>query len=135
MSKAKVKKPLPFEFVLELLDRAKPYTKPMFGAHSVYVDEKIVLILYESAKSPHDVGVWLATTGEHHAELKTLLPSMRSLEIFGPGPTGWQVLPATSPNFESEVERACALILKGSPLIGKTPKRKRVPKTKKAKRS
>ena len=131
----KVKKPLPFEFVLELLARVKPYTKPMFGAHGVYVDEKIVLILFEREKSPRDVGVWLATTGEHHAELKKLLPPMRSLEIFGPGPTGWQVLPASSPSFESEVERACELILKGSPLIGKTPKRKRVPKSKKAKKA
>jgi hypothetical protein len=84
----KAKKPIPFEFVLEALARAKPYTKPMFGCTSVYVGEKIMLILRDRPEPAPDRGVWVATTTEHHAGLRRDLPSLRSIELFGPGPTG-----------------------------------------------
>ena len=129
----KVKKPIPHEFVLELLERAAPYTKPMFGCRAVYVEDKIVLILRERGDPVEDDGVWLATTGEHHESLQKEFPSMRSLKLFGPGPTGWQVLPQDSSDFESSVEKACRLILAGDPRIGKIPKRKSPKKKSKTK--
>ena len=122
----KAKKPLPFAFVLDELDEAEPRTRPMFGGFSVYVGEKIVLILYDKPEAhPEDSGVWLATTGEHHESLARDLPSMRSIKIFGPGPTGWQVLPKSAPDFEEAVAKACRLILRGDPRIGKIPKPRR----------
>jgi hypothetical protein len=94
----------------------------MFGCVGVYVGDKIVLILRDKADPLRDQGVWLATTEEHHAALKRDFPSMRSIALFGSGVTGWQVLPAQAADFEECVLRACALVLKGDPRIGKIPK-------------
>lgn len=121
-SKNKVKKPIPFEFVLEMLESASPHTKPMFGCHAIYIGNKIVFILRDRESSPVDNGIWLATTSEHHASLQKEFPNMCSIEVFGPGPTGWQVLPVESDDFEDAAERACELVLKGDPRIGKIPK-------------
>lgn len=116
------KKPIPFEFVLEELGSASPYTKPMFGAVGVYVGDKIVFILREKPdSSPEDNGVWLATTGQHHSSLQQIFPNMRSLKMFGPGPTGWQILPVDASDFEESTVKACELVLRGDPRIGKIP--------------
>lgn len=50
----KRKKTIPFEFALDELDGASPYTKPMFGAVGVYVGDKIVFILRDRPTSPED---------------------------------------------------------------------------------
>jgi len=119
-----MKKAIPFDFVLSELAEASPYIKPMFGCTSVYVEEKIVFILRQRGKPEADDGVWLATTEEHHQSLKKDFPQMRSLEIFGPGPTGWQVLPEDAEDFEETVLKACQFVLEGDPRIGKIPKSK-----------
>ncbi len=117
---------VPFAFVLDALAVAEPVTKPMFGCTAVYVGEQIVLILRDKASAPHDNGVWLATTREHHASLRQDFPAMRSLTIMGSrGETGWQNLPVDSDDFEEAALRACARILAGDPRIGKVPKPRR----------
>src|SRR5262250_3276224 len=98
----KPRKRVPHEFVLEALEGLAPRTNPMFGCLAVYVDEKIVLILRD--KRDHtaaDDGVWLATSKDHHESLRRDFPSMRSIAVFGKEVTGWQVLPASAPDFES----------------------------------
>jgi hypothetical protein len=127
------KKTTPWSFVLDELEKASPYTKPMFGCTAVYVGERIVLVLRERESSPEDNGVWLATTSEHHESLKRDFPSMRSIQLFGPGPTGWQVLPSSDPDFEEAALKACKLILRGDARIGKVPSKKvkKVAKSKK----
>jgi hypothetical protein len=79
----KNKKALPFSFVLENLFSLYPIVKPMFGCHSVYIGDKIVLSLRD--KNDDDSGVWIATKKEYHSSLKKDLPCMRSIKIFGPG--------------------------------------------------
>lgn len=116
------KKPVPFDFVLEWLGTLSPYTNPMFGCTAVYVGDKIVFILRDRGNSPSDDGVWIATTLEHHESLRRELPSMRDIEIFGPGPTGWQVLPMSESDFEESVRHACDLVMRGDERIGKIPK-------------
>ena len=120
----KRKKCIPFEFVLEELDSVSPYTKPMFGAVGVYVGDRIVFILRDRPALPEDNGIWLATTGEHHKSLQKTFPNMRSLKMFGPGPTGWQILPLDADDFEESVLNACQLILKNDVRLGKIPKTK-----------
>ena len=115
---------IPFDFVLEELFSLHPRTKPMFGCTSVYVGEKIVFILRQKENPQKDDGVWLATTHDHHESLKKDFPSMRSISVFGPGPTGWQVLPAESRDFEASVLKACDFVRRGDPRIGKIPKTK-----------
>jgi hypothetical protein len=119
-------KRLPHEFVLEALADLAPRTNPMFGCLAVYVGEKIVLILRD--KRDHtaaDDGIWLATSKEHHKSLRRDFPSMRSIAVLGREVTGWQVLPASAPDFESDALRACELIAANDSRIGKIPQKKR----------
>lgn len=125
MAKIKVKKRIPFDFILEELSGLDVYTKPMFGCTGVYVGEKIVLILRQKLPNDLDNGVWLATMPEHHESLRDLFPHMKSLSLFGPGETAWQNLPEKSPSFEEDVIKACELIRKKDIRIGKVPKRKK----------
>ena len=127
-SKKSSPKPPPYPFVLDELSRVMTHTKPMFGCTAIYVGEKIVLILRQRDSSPKDNGVWIATTEEHHASLKKEFPKMRSIAVFGPGVTGWQVLPESAPDFESSVYHACELIIAGDPRIGKIPGQKKANK-------
>jgi hypothetical protein len=125
----KPRKPVPYEFVLDALSPLSPRTNPMFGCLAVYVGPKIVLILRDKRPSHPDNGVWLATTHEHHASLRSDFPHMRSISVLGKDVTGWQLLPADAPDFEEAALRACDLILARDPRIGK------IPGAKKAKRA
>lgn len=119
---------VPFDFVLEELAGLKPRTKPMFGCESVYVGDKIVFILRQKESAPQDNGVWLATTADHHEALQGFFPNMRSITVFGPGVTGWQILPADAEDFEESVYKACALVKRNSPWIGKVPAARKMKK-------
>lgn len=127
----KKKKPIPFEFVLEELN-GRPNlmitTKPMFGCTAIYNSDKIVMILRDRPKYPEANGIWLCTSTEHHPSLRKLFPKMKDLEIFGKGPTNWQVLSSGDDDFESSAFKACDLVIKGDLRIGKVPERKIRPK-------
>jgi hypothetical protein len=115
-------KKLPFDFVLAELEELGPVTRPMFGCHAVYVDEKIVFILRDKGDPRDDDGVWVATTLEHHVALRRDLPSLRSITVLaGGGVTGWQVLPVESDDFEESVLLACELVKRRDVRIGKVP--------------
>jgi hypothetical protein len=125
--KIKARKPIPHAFVLEALEPLDVTTRPMFGCLAVYSGEQILVALRDKPDPEHlqDNGVWLATSAEHHASLKRELPSMREVRLLAGGaPTNWQNLPSESASFEEEALRACELMLKGDPRIGKTPKRR-----------
>jgi hypothetical protein len=130
----KPKKRIPFEFVLELLAPLEPQTKPMFGSHGVYVGEKIVFILRDRESWPQDNGLWLCTQAEHHESLRKSFPTMHHLELFESGPTNWQVLPSSSPDFEEKATLACELVLKGDERIGRIPASRKKKLTAKKKR-
>jgi hypothetical protein len=126
-AKAKKPKTIPFDFVLDELSDCDPITRPMFGAYAVYVADKLVLILRERDSYTGDNGVWLATTADRHAALRPDFPNMRSIKVFGPGETGWQVLSPESSDFETSVVHACELIRRGDSRIGKIPGAKSKP--------
>jgi hypothetical protein len=121
----KPRKSNPHAFVLDALAELEPRTNPMFGCLAVYVGEKIVLVLRDKSPADADNGVWLATTPEHHASLKQDFPSMRSIKVFGKPVTGWQVLPASAPDFEEAALHACELVIARDSRIGKVPKPKK----------
>jgi hypothetical protein len=119
----KIKKPIPFPFVLDELDGLTIATKAMFGCTAIYVEEKIVLILRDKTDHANDNGVWLATDAQHHPSLRKTFPNMRSLELFGSAKeTNWQNLPKDSDDFEESVVKACTLVRKCDPRIGRIPK-------------
>ncbi len=103
----KQRKAVPYEFVLDALADLPTETRTMFGCLAVYLGDKIVLILRDRRDPAADNGVWLATTEEHHESLAREFPSMRSIQLFGKGITGWQVLPADAADFEQAALRAC----------------------------
>jgi hypothetical protein len=121
----KRRKPIPHEFVLDALARISPETRPMFGCVAVYVGDKIIFVLRDKRENPSDNGVWLATTTEHHESLRREFPDMRSIRVLGKKVTGWQVLPAEAPDFETAVMHACELVLAGDSRIGKVPESRR----------
>jgi hypothetical protein len=107
------RKPVPHEFVLDALAAVQPRTNPMFGCLAVYVGEKIVLVLRDKRDGSADNGLWLATTHDHHENLRAEFPTMRSIQVFGKKVTGWQVLPADDLDFEEAALHACELIVAG----------------------
>jgi len=120
---APTRKKIPFDFVLDELERLDPATRPMFGCTAVYVSDQIVMILRD--KGDADSGVWLATTAVHHDSLRRELPGLRSISVLGDGVTGWQNLPKDSDDFEQSVLRACALVRAHDARIGKVPASRR----------
>lgn len=130
--KIKPQKAIPHSFVLEYLAPASPYTRPMFGCISVYVDDKIVLILRDKKPKNKDNGVWIATMPEHHESLQKEFPSMRFISIFGKKGS-WRILPSDTPDFEESVIRVCEMILENDRRIGKVPALRRKPAAKKKK--
>ena len=121
----KKRKSIPHEFVLDALAPLAPRTHHMFGCLTIYVGEKIVLILRDKPTAAEDNGVWLATTKDHHESLRRDFPSMRSIRVLGKDVTGWQVLPTEARDFEEAALRACEFILAGDPRIGKVPNARR----------
>jgi len=115
------RKPVPYEFVLDVIAPLAPETRSMFGCLAVYIKDKIVLILRDKHVGTEDNGVWLATTKEHHQSLREEFPNMRSIRLFGKEATDWQILPADAQDFEEAVQRAGELVLAGDPRIGKVP--------------
>ena len=111
---------IPYEFVLERLARLGLTTKPMFGSLGVYLDERVLFILRR--KGDADDGMWLAFEPEHEAALKALLPGLSKIERLG-NVRAWRKLAASSPSFEDDVLRVCALVLAGDMRIGKLPDR------------
>lgn len=72
-----------------------------------------------------DNGIWVSTKAEHHATLKKIFPSMRSIQVLGNGATNWQILPVDADDFEESAIKICDLILKGDARIGNVPKPKK----------
>ena len=127
-------KPVPHEFVLDALAAISPETRSMFGCLAVYVNDKIVFALRDKRnETAEDDGVWLATTVEHHQSLREDFPHMRSIRVLGKKVTGWQVLPADTPDFEESALRACEFVIAGDPRIGKVPASRRIKVAKKTK--
>ncbi len=124
---AKKAKSIPFEFAIENIFMLRPRVRAMFGAHAVYVGEKLVFILRD--KNDSDSGVWISTTIEHHESLRIDFPNMHSIKIFETPVTAWQVLEKDDDDFEKNVNHLCDLILKGDKRIGKIPKPKKKKKS------
>ncbi len=118
---------IPFSFILDYLTPLEIRIRPMFGAHAIYVEQKIVFIVRDRNTHTDCNGVWIATSHEHHKSLKREFPNMHSVYVLsdGKGETGWQMLHAEADDFESSVIRSCELVLHGDPRIGRIPKPKK----------
>ena len=128
----KTKKLPPYDFILEELGDLVTSIKPMFGAFGLYRDHQILMILRKKEKYDNDTGIWLAVADGQHDNIRKTIPELRDLEMFGPGPTSWQVVGEDLSNFEEVAFKICSLIQKNDARIGRTPKtRMKKSKTKK----
>ena len=111
----------PFPFVLEELDPIRPRLKRMFGFTYVYLDDKLLCALRESAKQPRSNGVWLFTTKEELESLGREFPdlSRRYFWRARSGNNAWIILASSLENFEEYAFRACELMLNGDRRIGR----------------
>lgn len=134
MSAAKPKKSPAFSFVLEELGDSplagRIRTRPMFGSHAVYIDQKIVFILRHRAnpKTLRDNGIWVAMLPEFTDSVRKEFPALRPIELFAArsktGFTGWLNLPDTDDSFEESALALCRLLIRGDPRLGKIPNAK-----------
>ena len=114
-----------FQFVLDELLPIRPAIRRMFGFTYVYLDEKLLLSLRESARQPQYNGVWLYTRAEHIESLRREFPQLprRCFWRSGKSGAGWVFLAAGSEEFEEYAFRACELILRGDQRIGRVTRR------------
>ncbi len=119
-----MKRKPPHSFVLDALADLAPSTRSMFGALAVYVGEKIVFILRNNPKEAQANGVWIALATENDGSLRADFPGMQAVHILGKDLRGWRLLSAGASDFEESALRACDLVLKRDPRIGKVPKGK-----------
>lgn len=117
-----MKKRPPYDFILEELGDIVTDIKPMFGAFGIYRDGQILMILRKKEKFDSDTGLWLGVAPGYVPAIQKEIPELRDLEMFGTGPTAWQVLGEDVSNFEEVAIQICDLIKKRDPRIGRTPK-------------
>jgi len=116
----------PFPFVLEELSAIRPTIKHWFGFTSVYLDEKLLCSLRDSAKQPNSNGIWLYTTTEHVESLAREFPELPKRQLWRSrsGNKAWVVLASRLEGFEEYAFRACELILRGDRRIGRVTRGK-----------
>ena len=134
MSPAKLKKAPAFSFVLDELGDSplagRIRTRPMFGSHAVYIDQKIVFVLRQrkDAKTARDNGIWVAMLPEFTESVRKEFPTLRRIELFAArsktGFSGWLNLPDTDDSFEESALALCRLLIRGDQRLGKIPNAK-----------
>jgi hypothetical protein len=117
-------KKIPFDFILDYLHPLQIEVRQMFGTHTIYANNRILLALRQKNEHKDSNGIWVATGKEHHPSLRKEFPSMHSIPILmgRNGETGWQMIPADADDFEESVLQLCRLIVRGDPRIGKLPR-------------
>lgn len=129
-----------FAFVIEELlssrigDQVR--VKAMFGAHAVYISDKIHFILrHRGDTTRRDDGIWVVIAEDSIDAVRKDFPALRKIEIFQKRSSkaipSWWNLPETSPSFEADASELVALVLRGDKRLGKIPKSK-LPKSKRA---
>jgi hypothetical protein len=121
-------------FELKWIEKLLPegfLRKHMFGGFGYYVDDRIVLALFENPgdytfnNHKFDFEVWngclFPTEREHHEEIKKHFPIL----IPHPVLSKWVYLPSQTEDFDSIVEEVLREIRRRSSLFGVTPKAKK----------
>lgn len=119
------KKSIPFDFIFDYLIPLDVKIKPMFGMWSIYLDDKILLILRQRDKNPESNGIWVATSQEFHNSLRKDIPSLTSITSNLEEDTEWQLIYENDTNFEASARKVCELILNRDIRIGRIPKPKK----------
>lgn len=110
---------VPFPFVLEELFPVRPTVKQIFGFTHIYLGERLVCSLRDSAKQPATNGMWLYTTVDQIESLSKEFPELPRRNLWRSGKNGWVILSSKLTVFEEYALRACELILRGDRRVGR----------------
>jgi hypothetical protein len=122
-SRVAAARPSGFQFVLDELLPLRPAVRRMFGFTYVYLEERLLLSLRESARQPRFNGVWLYTEAAHLLSLRGEFPQLPRRCFWKSGKNGWVILPSEVEGFEEHAFRACKLILGGDRRVGRVTRR------------
>jgi hypothetical protein len=125
---AKPKPKLPHPFVLEALAPLSPEVRRMFSGFAVYIGNRLLMMLRDHAKYPHDNGIWLVLSegiDPADSSLRRDLPSLRSIQMLGNKISHWLLIPSDRADFETVALHACDLILHHDPRLGRIPQSRR----------
>jgi hypothetical protein len=114
-----IKKSFPFPFVLDELTSVRPRVKQMFGFTHVYLDEKLLVSLRDSATRPATNGIWVYTSTEHLESLAREFPQLPRRQLWRSGKNAWVVLASRLKDFEEYAFKICELILNGDQRVGR----------------
>ena len=114
------KQATPFPFIIDELISIRPTIKQAFGFTYLYLDERLVCGLRNSAKQPSSNGMWIFTTTEDIESLAKEFPQLSRRYLWRSGKNAWVVLPSRLAEFEEYAFKACELILHGDRRIGRT---------------
>jgi hypothetical protein len=114
-----VQNQLPFAFVLEELSPIRPVVKRVFGFTYVYLEDKLLFSLRSSRNRSSTNGMWLFTTVEHIESLAREFPQLSRRYVWRSGKNAWVILASRLEDFEEYVFKACQLILRADPRIGR----------------
>jgi len=109
----------PFPFVLQELLSVRPVVKRMFGFTHVYLGERLLCSLRDSARRPGTNGMWLYTTAEHLESLGREFPDLPRRYLWRSGKNAWVILASRLEGFEEYAYAACELILRGDRRVGR----------------
>lgn len=117
-----IHKNIPFPFIFDYLLSLDIKIKPMFGMWSIYLDDKIMLILRQRDKNPQSNSIWVATHKEFHRSLKKDIPVLTSISS---EEKEWILISEENKTFETSARKVCDLILNKDIRIGRIPKTKK----------
>jgi hypothetical protein len=109
----------PFGFVLEELRELRPTVRRMFGFTYVYLGDRLLLSIRESARQPRFNGVWLYTEARHIESLRREFSDLPRRCFWKSGENGWVILASGLEGFEECALRACELVVAGDRRIGR----------------
>jgi len=110
---------LPFPFILDELAPLRPTIKRAFGFTYIYLGERLLCGLRQSAKQPGSNGLWLFTTSEFVDSLGSEFDGLSKRFLWRNGKNAWVILASRTAGFEEYAFKACELILNNDRRIGK----------------
>ncbi|AYL96706.1 hypothetical protein HYN43_015980 [Mucilaginibacter celer] len=113
-----MKKPIPFDFLLDYLPQGI-IIKPAIGMFNIYFDRKIVLIFRKTGKNPQHNGIWISTRREYHEGLMAAIPAVSQFELEESFDTSWLLLSDSHDEFENAAIQLCQLVVNRDERIGK----------------
>ena len=114
---------IPFPFIIDELESLRPTVRTVFGFTHVYLEDKLLFSLRDSATQPGSNGMWLYTTIEQADSLAREFTDLPRRQIWRSGKKAWIVLASRLGNFEEHAFKACELILHGDQRIGRLSRR------------